>query len=227
MMSNICGVMIQKPGMPEPRPCMNKLKHGSLHTPDLTGLENVYGYQKILCRGEVYISRNGYKRTTWKVADRYEDIRTVIASSLFSGHSGGIKARNRSGLGSKQKNGKIKPEYHTIQSHFTRIFIRKHPDHGVYKNMIFFDDWNPRKGGSFMNGVHWMKQNGMRKPSLYHQLHVIKSKKYPHGFFGPGGIVWRWKGDRHDQDLKDAIYDMPRKNLIELQKEIVSVLKEK
>ena len=71
--------------------------------------------------------------------------------------------------------------------------------------MAFFDDWNPDKGGSFVNGVIWIRQNLGLKPGPDWQMHVLKTKKYPHGFFGPGGIVWRRRMDRHDQDVLDLI----------------------
>jgi hypothetical protein len=116
--------------------------------------------------------------------------------------------------------GSYTPEYQTVVAHFQ---VRK--KRNSYRRMKFFDEWNPNKGGAFVNGMIWLLKN-LPKPGPGWQLHVLKTKKHPHGFFGPSGIVWRHKMDRHDQDLLDLIHEWPKKKLREfVQKEIQPLLK--
>jgi hypothetical protein len=56
--------------------------------------------------------------------------------------------------------------------------------------------------------MQWILNNLGVKPASDWQMHVLKTKQYPHGYFGPGGIVWRHKRDRHDQASLDVISEM-------------------
>jgi len=229
--AQLCAKLIKKPGMPEARPCLRKKGHrGGYrggHSPDLTGLKNVFGYVEILRRGPDYVQPgSGKHQVKWVVQDRLGGKRLVKAASLFNGRARGINAAKRSGLGSKMdKFGKTYPEYSTVRSHYNSQ--KTNPS---YKNMKFYDGWNPDKGGSIIEGARWLLRY-RPKPDPNHQLHVLKPKKCPHGYFGPDDkdgrhIVWRSRMDRHDQDLLDLIHEWPKKKLREfVQNEIQPLLK--
>jgi hypothetical protein len=147
----------------------------------------------------------------------------VFASDLFKGVSAGKYVKSGSDQGCIRA-GRPKKEYNTISSHWQRVFDPNNRDHRASKHMLFCDEWNPRKGGSKIVGTRWIEKN-LPCPGPDYELHVIKTKKCPHGYFGPGGIEWRHKMDRHDQDLIDHIYEMPEQNLIDLREEIDRLLK--
>jgi hypothetical protein len=211
----LCGVMVKKSRMPELRPCLREKGHracgGGGHTPDLTGLENVFGYKKILSRATDYpIPGSKYTRIRWLVLDNLGDTRPICASTLFTGRSAGKQAANYSVRGSQNEKGVTSPEYNTIRHHYQYIFNKKHSKHNSYKNMVFFDGWNPNEDGSTIAGAQWLRKN-MPKPGPDYQLHVLKTKQHPYGFFGPGGVVWRSKMDRHDNDVLDLVAEWSNK----------------
>lgn len=109
------------------------------------------------------------------------------------------------------RNGNHSPEYGTLYNHWSWIFNKTKQLYPAYKNMLFFDAWNPNKGGSFAIGTQWICEHLGFKPGPKFQLHVLKTKKHPHGFFGPGGIVWRREMDRHDQDVLDLVTEWSNK----------------
>ncbi len=203
-----CGVMIVRIGLPEPRPCLRLFCDGN-HTPDLTGLENVFGYVKILGKGP---SRSGTSNgTRWWVQDKFGDKRLIDAKSLFSGNSRGLAARKNSGLGFSKLS-----EYNAAFRHVKAIVDKKCRDYSLYFRMKLYKKWDPRSNGlsigqSAQLVVQWMRETDQAKPGLSWQLHVLKTKKYPYGFFGPNGIMWRHKMDRHDQDLLDLISEFSNK----------------
>lgn len=208
-----CGVMVKKPGMPEERPCIQSKGHkGGNHSPDLTGLE--FGYsQKVVRLGPP----NEGKQTRWIVLDRFGEEKLVRACDLLDGTSTGKKVK----VDSSNKNSQSL-EYNAVYSHYHAKYFLKRLS---YQKMEFFDEWNPEKDGSLVKGSLWIRENLGPKPGPDWELHVLKTKKYPHGFFGPGGIVWRHKRDRHDQALLDMIHEMPKKQLHAVQNEIQSLLR--
>jgi hypothetical protein len=189
--------------------------HQSDHTPDLTGLKSISGFVEVLRRGPDYAHTPRRRSTQWIVLDKFGGQRLIRAGNLFNGsYKGEINAKN-SGLGCNDKNGDNYPEYLSVVTHHRRVFNKNDRGYISYRNMKFFDAWNPGKGGSFIVGCHWIRKNLGPRPSSEHQLHVLKTKKHPNGFFGPGGIVWRHKMDRHDQDALDVIAEWPRKKQIQ------------
>jgi hypothetical protein len=192
--------------MPEARPCLREKQHVGLHTPDLTNLKNAFGFVEILTRASDYINpTSGERSTRWVVEDKFGGRRTVTANHLFSTDTAGRMAARGSGLGSYDKKNRPYPEYVAIKGHYDIIFNKRRWQYVSYKNMLFFDDWNPKKGGSIITGAHWIRKHLGPKPGRDYQLHVLKTKKHPYGFFGPGGIVWRSRMDRHDQDVLDLV----------------------
>lgn len=218
----LCGVIGQKSGMTEPRPCMRKAHHVGSHTYDLTGMKDVFGFKEILRRGPDYIERKSKRHITrWWVFNSWGGERLVWQAGLFSGNSRGLCATK--GTGTNDKKGRQRSEYKTIAGHLNNIFNLKAPHHNSYKNMSFFDGWNSKKGGSILTGMRWILENLGPKPGSNWHIHVIKSKKYPYGFFGPGGIVWRNRMDKHDQDLLDLVYDWSKKKRKNFIKELEKI----
>lgn len=199
-----CGKLIKKQGMSKSRPCLHFKSHKGPCSPDLKGLKNVYGYLEVLRRGP----NSRFRCVQWVMKDKFGSERLITARNLFRGNSTGIKVLDHSGLGSRSKSGKFYPEYRAISSHYYQFHNRPYA-----RKMAFFDDWNPDKGGSLVVGTRWIRENLGPKPGTDFQLHVLKTKKYPYGYFGPGGIVWRHKMDRHDQDLLDLIHEWSPKKL--------------
>ena len=208
--------LVKKPGMPEARPCLRK-KHGGPHTPDLTGLKNVFGYLEVLRQGP----NDKHECTNWVVRDKFGHERTVEANALFTGKGSGRAAR---GFGDRSEVNS--PEYCTVRSH-----LRLKESRLSYRFLVFFDGWNPKKDGSILEGARWINTILGPKPGPNWQLHVLKTRMYPHGYFGPDDkdgrhIVWRHKMDRHDQDLLDLIHEWPKKKLREfVRNEVQPLLK--
>jgi hypothetical protein len=206
MKKQLCGVMIKKQGMPKARPCLREKGHrGCRHTPDLSGLKNVFGYAEILGRGKDFIlHKTNHRSTSWLVLTKFGTQRRVRASELFNGVSRGTCAKH--GIDKETFF-----EAHSLNQHYNHIFNAKTSRHSAYKNMAFYDAWNPKKGGLRVVGALWIRKNLGPRPSEHHQLHVLKTKKHPFGFFGPGGIAWRRRMDRHDQDLLDLVAEWSNK----------------
>lgn len=73
-------------------------------------------------------------------------------------------------------------EYRTVAAHYHWI------QNGVstYKEMPFFDGWNPTKGGSYRAGAYWIAETLGRRPDKKYQLHIIDRMV---GFV-PGNLIW-------------------------------------
>lgn len=87
------------------------------------------------------------------------------------------------------------PEYKTIQSHYDGI-RKPYGRHRCYKNMPFFDGWNPRKGGSWYAGFQWILKNLGRRPKGT-SLHIINHAK---GFV-PGNLEWTHPQKQSNQQM--------------------------
>ncbi len=204
-----CAKLVKKPGMPEARPCLRRKNHnGGYHVPDLTGLKDVFGYVEILRRAPTRLGQT----QRWVALDIFGDERIVDSQGLFRGTSSGRMTKN-------PNFSTRRPEYGTALRHILWIMNKNHR-HISYSKMRLFEEWDPRKNGltagrSASLVLRWFYKNRKMKPGPGYQLHVRKTKKYPHGLFGPGGIVWRHKMDRHDQDLLDLIHQWPKKKLRE------------
>lgn len=201
----LCGKILKCGVMSEARPCIRPKNHFSRHTPDLVGLK--FGNGVVLSKAKPYVSPDGVRHTAWNFQTHW-GVSSVSAESLLSGNTKGLSAPKLSKLGVEDARGRTSPEYTSIVNHWHWIFNPKRRNHRSYKNMVFYDAWNPDKGGAWIVGLQWMRKH-MPRPGLRYQLHVLKTKKYPHGFFGPGGIVWRSKMDSHDQNLLDLVFEWP------------------
>lgn len=72
-----------------------------------------------------------------------------------------------------------------VRSHYYNIFRPKSHYHKYYKNMPFYDAWNPDKGGSFYAAETWIIENIGNRPEGT-SLHVVDHSL---GFV-PGNLEW-------------------------------------
>lgn len=186
-----CSKMIQKYDMPEPRQCIWPEKHMGKHTPDLTGML-LHGYQIIKQAPSKKTNSSGIV-TQWHVIDKGGHERIVKTNHLFRCQSQGIKVPNHTGKGSVDKNGKLRPEYRTVVSHWNFIFNPRTANAiASYKDMPFYDKWNPNKGGSYKTGMQWILDNLGQRPGPKHSLDIIK---HDVGFM-PGNLRWTLRGEQ-------------------------------
>jgi hypothetical protein len=205
-MKELCGKMIKRGSMTEYRPCINKKAHLGQHTPHLEGM--VFGNITVGKRAPDYTNpKKGNPHVRWYIPGRKKP---SYAYSLLNGRTIGRYAEKRSGTGTHDKSGKIRPEYKSAHSHIVGIVDKKSDNYSRYKNMKLFPSWNPQlngltRGQSAQIAMRWMLEN-MPKPGSEYQLHVIKDAEYPYGYFAPGHIVWAPKIDVHQRkDLLSAI----------------------
>jgi hypothetical protein len=92
------------------------------------------------------------------------------------------------------------PETLTIWSHYHKHSNPKSAQHQNYKNQVWFAGWDPKQGGTLEAARQWLRAN-LPCPGPEFELHVIKTKEHPYGYFAPGGLMWIHKRDRHDKDL--------------------------
>lgn len=83
--------------------------------------------------------------------------------------------------------------YNTVQAHWFFIF-RPDETHRSYVGMLFCDDWNPKKGGAYINGARWIYKNLGPRPAANWTLDIISHVK---GFV-PGNLRWACKRSQTD-----------------------------
>lgn len=91
---------------------------------------------------------------------------------------------------------KTHPEHKSVSSHRYLIFMSKNPLHANYKGMPFFDEWNPKKGGSTEAGAKWIIANLGKRPEGS-TLHIIDHEK---GFV-PGNLEWAYPRKQSNQQM--------------------------
>lgn len=163
--------------------CNHKKPHGrSRCTPDLTGVR--FGPILVLRPGKARFRQDAKNsnRPTW-IIEQKGLIREVTAHHLLSGDIASKK--DMSGL-VMCPNGKMSAEYSTVYMHWRMIFNPKANGHNRYKNMPFYEEWNPKKGGAFWKGVRWIIDSLGKRPNLKWSLDVIEHDK---GFV-PGNLRW-------------------------------------
>ena len=77
------------------------------------------------------------------------------------------------------------PERVTIKAHWRWIFDSKNVHHKYYKDMPFYDCWNPNEGGSFDNAEEWIISNLGKRPKGF-SLHIVE---HALGFV-PNNLEW-------------------------------------
>ena len=95
-------------------------------------------------------------------------------------------------------------EYRVVNSHKQAILaprLRPSKHHGArdrcYKDMPFYDGWNPAKGGSVKAGAEWIILNLGRRPGPDWQIHIIDRLV---GFV-PGNLAWIPRDSHKQQEL--------------------------
>lgn len=95
-------------------------------------------------------------------------------------------------------------EWGTARRHYYMAHSVKHPQFGSYKSMKFYPKWDTAKGTPratvvfSKNAEKWMKAH-CPCPGKGWELHVEKTSRHPFGYFGPGGIRWMERIDRHQK----------------------------
>jgi hypothetical protein len=90
--------------------------------------------------------------------------------------------------------------------HHHRCIFKGRTRERTYKNMPFFDAWNPDKGGSFRVGADWIRDNLGERPDKASSLHVIPDTGLG---FVPGNLVWATK---QTQGAEQAHLILPIRN---------------
>jgi hypothetical protein len=92
------------------------------------------------------------------------------------------------------------PELLSVRRHYNSIFNPRVSGHQNYKDMPFFDGWNPDKGGSHKAGVQWIIDNIGKRPDGY-SLHVVR---HDIGFM-PGNLEWATPKKQTNQQMYKVI----------------------
>lgn len=184
----ICTNKIKRGHMSEPRQCMRE-KHAwgeKACTPNLLGMQ--FGnFLVIALAPPVKYACNKHMETVWRVRHVINgQEREIRAFRLIRGDATGNHK-----IGFCTYNGKPQPEYRTVQSHY-RLIFKPHiePNRAkYYKDMPFYDDWNPDKGGAFWKGTKWILENLGSKPGPNWSMDIIQ---HDVGFV-PGNLRWACK----------------------------------
>lgn len=95
------------------------------------------------------------------------------------------------------------PEYRTVHRHFNAIFNPKGAGYRHYKNIPFFDGWNPHKGGSLLEAVKWIIKNLGNNPKGS-SMHIVEHEE---GFI-PGNLEWTYPKKQNAQQMFKIIADL-------------------
>lgn len=106
------------------------------------------------------------------------------------------------------------PERNTVQQHHYAIFKSKQSGHSGYKGMIFYDGWNPEKGGSYLAGERWIIENLGKRPEGC-TLHIVEHEK---GFV-PDNLEWTYPRKQNAQQMYKIIADL-KHHIKQLEKQI-------
>lgn len=92
------------------------------------------------------------------------------------------------------------PELITVTGHYQNIVVSERAQSRTYKDMPFFDGWNPRKGGSLRAGELWLIKNLGRRPEGS-TLHIVH---HDLGFV-PGNLEWTHPRKQISQQMHKII----------------------
>lgn len=92
--------------------------------------------------------------------------------------------------------------------HRIRILVRGHlvatrdEKNNSYRNMPFYEKWNPQKGGSYVAAEKWILENiGPRPKDGKYHLHVVDRRV---GFM-PGNLSWIPVGAHKREELLNKV----------------------
>lgn len=111
------------------------------------------------------------------------------------------------------------PERNCVANHYQLIFGRP-GKHLTYKGMPFFDGWNPKKGGCFVDGGDWIVQNLGPRPKGC-SIDIVDRLL---GFV-PGNLKWSTPKGQAWNQMHRTITE--QRNLIDSLTEELNTLKEK
>ena len=169
------------------------------------------------------------KGQTWKGAiSKYKFYCTKHGEYLqmFSNHNAGhrcLKCARSKASKNRYKSAEGlsgTPEYVTVHRHFNAIFNPKGTGYQHYKNVPFFDEWNPHKGGSLLIGIKWIIKNLGRRPKNC-SMHIINHEKG----FAPGNLEWTYPRKQNAQQMFKIIADLKHR-IRELEAELMLYKKE-
>ena len=151
-----------------------------------------------LVKGQKWIGA----RETYKYFCKKHGIYTQIFNNHDQGrwcpkcwHMEGLKRRVAEGMSHT-------PEYTTVTGHFRFIFS-KNSGNKNYVGMPFYDNWNPNKGGSWLNEAKWIIKNLGKRPKGA-SLHIIEHEK---GFI-PGNLEWAYPNKQSAQKMFKIIANL-------------------
>lgn len=171
------------------RPCIRKHCRGGRHTPNLIGVR--IGRATVIKLGPPT-----NQRTKWIIRQGGME-RAISAADIIGGY---FKGKNLS-FSNAFINGKTCPIYSAVSNHYRSIYKPPTLRHiKAYKNMPFYDEWNPSKDGSYAIGVKWIKDNLPRRRKGDH-LHVIDRKI---GFW-PGNLAWIPKSKHKQEEMVNKL----------------------
>ena|ERR1700676_1805723 len=119
---------------------------------------------------------------------------------------------------------KTHKEYIAVSSHHYSIFKSKQLSQKNYKGMVFFDSWNPDKGGSFQAGAEWIISNLGKRPEDT-SLHIIDHSL---GFV-PGNLEWTHPRKQTNQQMFKIIAQQHheikslKEQIVQLEKRLTEV----
>jgi hypothetical protein len=137
---------------------------------------------------------NTYRRRLNPEAARAKEkaMRLKHHERILTGSRAWHKKNPRNLAASKAKWYSENIERESVRGHHYFICRRTRP---AYAGLIFFDGWNPDKGGSFKAGAQWIIENLGKRPSKRHDLHIVDRSL---GFV-PGNLQWVPK-EKHVQE---------------------------
>jgi hypothetical protein len=115
----------------------------------------------------------------------------------------------------QQRRRKENPEWFSVMNHWHLILGNRSKNNPSYVGMPFCDEWNPKKGGSFVAGSDWIIKNLGKRPEGC-SLHIVDHQK---GFV-PGNLEWASLKRQNAEQMFKIIANQ-RHRIKELEDEII------
>jgi len=182
--------------MPFEGPCKRELYHTGRCSPSLKNMK----FGKGIVISDAPKGNFGKARSNFYFRNRN---RVVLDRQLISGKLQGIR-----GIKNQSINALGLTEYYaSVAKHWHCIFNPKESTYENYKGMPFFDDWNPKKGGSYLTGAIWILNNLGKRPSSNHSLGIVV---HADGFV-PGNLEWQTKSEQQREKRYNTLGNIPKK----------------
>jgi hypothetical protein len=89
------------------------------------------------------------------------------------------------------------PEYASVNTHHQSMKTSYKSKHATYRGMVFYEGWDPDKGGTYVAGAKWIIENLGRKPSRDYELHIVDRRL---GFV-PGNLAWVPRSEHKREEM--------------------------